>query len=155
MCPQSYEIILINANKKRTKVQKSEILSRNTHFEGERRLKIRNCSATIWRVGSTPQNKEAGSGLKRRSLVYGRSFAPRYSFRSNCQVKAILHPVRRYPNALRRRGAARAVLCSHLFLGLGSPRVLRSECHSRHSFTHNCSTHRFPRYCISRKSAAH
>ena len=38
-----------------------------------------------------------------------------------------------------------------LILIVGTIRARHSECHSRHSFTHNCSTHRFPRYCMSWK----
>ena len=36
-------------------------------------------------------NEDNRQRISRRILVYGRSIAPRGSFRSDCQVKAILH----------------------------------------------------------------
>ena len=62
------------------------------------------------------------------------------------------YPVRRYPSCLSaaRPARDRAFYVPRLVLGVGTPRARNSECHSRHSFTHNaCSTHRFPRYCTA------
>ena len=49
------------------------------------------------------------------------------------------YPVRRYPSCLSaaRPARDRAFYVPRLVLGVGTPRARNSECHSRHSFTHN------------------
>ena len=37
------------------------------------------------------KNKQNPLSALEALLLYGRNYAPRYSFRSNCQVKAVLH----------------------------------------------------------------
>ena len=51
------------------------------------------------------------------------------------------YPVRRYPSCLSaaRPARDRAFYVPRLVLGVGTPRARNSECHSRHSFTHNAS----------------
>ena len=60
------------------------------------------------------------------------------------------YPVRRYPSCLSaaRPARDRAFYVPRLLLGVETPRARNSECHSRHSFTHNAvQYHR--RCCLS------